>query len=172
MKTMHSFESFLIFLCYMRLIYFIWNNFRGTLSKKVIFLLFFIDFCIFVFFLFSEKNWTLPWGGSPRSNLYFSAKPKLSVFENGQFSGHFFLDQKFKKKCKMLWGKSFGNFFDTQKHFFLKGHFFWKKSKKKFWTTFRPVKKFSKCFLNFFWKKVSWKNFFLSVKKNSKTFSP
>ena len=60
---------------------------------------------------------------SPRSNPYFRAKPKLPVFENEQFSGHFFLDQKFKKKCKMLWGKRFGNFFDTQKLFF-SGHFF------------------------------------------------
>ena len=59
-------------------------------------------------------------GGSPRSNPYFKAKPKLSVFENGQFSGHFFFDQKFFKKCKMLWGKSFGIFFDTQKKFFFR----------------------------------------------------
>ena len=29
-------------------------------------------------------------GGSPRSNPYFREKPKLSVFENGQFSTHFF----------------------------------------------------------------------------------
>ena len=46
---------------------------------------------------------TLPWGGgSPRSNPYFKAKPKLSVFESRQFSGHFFLGKKFSKKCKML----------------------------------------------------------------------
>jgi len=49
---------------------------------------------------FSRALYTLlqviPCGGeSPRSNPYFKAKPKLSVFENGQFSGHFFLDQKF-----------------------------------------------------------------------------
>ena len=50
---------------------------------------------------------------NPRSNPYFRAKPKLSVFENGQFSRHFFY-QKVSRKCKMLWGKSFGNFFNTQ----------------------------------------------------------
>ena len=59
-------------------------------------------------------------GESPVSNPYFKAKPKLSVFENGQFSGHFFLDPKFSNKCKMLWGKSFRNFFDTQKRFFFR----------------------------------------------------
>ena len=45
----------------------------------------------------------VPWGGSPLSNPYFRAKPKLSVFENGKFSGHIFFNQKFSKKCKMLW---------------------------------------------------------------------
>ena len=74
-------------------------------------------------------------GESPRSNPYFKAKPKLSVFENGQFSGHFFLDQKFKKQCKMLWGKSFGIFFDTQKKIFFRTLFF-KKNSKKIWKIF------------------------------------
>ena len=66
-------------------------------------------------------------GGSPLSNPYFRAKPKLSVFENGQFSGHFFFHQKFSQKCKMLWGKSFGNFFDTQKKIFFRTLFLKKK---------------------------------------------
>ena len=96
-----------------------------------------------------EKNWKfnivkIPCGGSPLSNPHFWAKPKLSVFENGQFSEPFFYYQKFSKKCKMLCRKSFGIFFDIQK----------------------------KLFLNFFSKKVSWKKFFLSVKKLFKTFPP
>ena len=40
--------------------------------------------------------------GVRESNPYFRAKPKLSVFQNEQFSGHFCLDQKFSKKYKML----------------------------------------------------------------------
>ena len=77
----------------------------------------------------------IPWLGSPRSNPYFKAKLKLSVFENGQFSGHCFLDQKCLKKCKMLWGKSFGNFFDTQKKFFFRTLFL-KKNSKQIWKMF------------------------------------
>ena len=104
-------------------------------------------------------NLNIPWGGSPLSNPYCRAKSKLSVFENGQFNGHFFfLDKTFSKKCKMLWGKSFGNFFDTQKNFF-SGHFFKKNFKKNFEKLF-ALKKFSKFFLNCFSKKVSWKNVF------------
>ena len=30
------------------------------------------------------------------------AKLKLIIFENGQFSGHFFLEYKFSQKCKMV----------------------------------------------------------------------
>ena len=37
----------------------------------------------------------IPWG-SPDTNVYLSAKLKVSVFENGQFSGHLIFD---KKKC-------------------------------------------------------------------------
>ena len=95
----------------------------------------------------SVRNW-VDAGGNPLSNPYFREKPKLSVFENGQFSEHFFLDQKFKTKCKMLWGKSFGNFFDTQKIFF-QDTFFEKKVKKHFEKLY-ALKKFSKFFLNFF----------------------
>ena len=94
---------------------------------------------------------------------------KLSVFENGQFSGHFFLDQKFKKKCKMLWGKSFGIFLTLKKKFF-SGHFFSKKIQKKFGKFFKG-KKFFKMFFYFFFKKsVLKKKHFLSVKKIPKLF--
>ena len=84
-------------------------------------------------------------GGSPRSNPYFRAKIKLSVFENGQFSGHFFLDQKFSKKCKMLCGKSFENFFDTQKKLFFQDTFLEKNIFFNFKNFFAP-QKFSKFF--------------------------
>ena len=110
-------------------------------------------------------------GVSLLSNPYFRAKPKLPVFENGQFSGHFFLDQKFSKKCKMLWGKSFGNFFDTQKNVFFQEIFFEKKVKK-ILKNFSPLKNFPNFFWIFFEKKCPEKKFFLSVKKISKTFSP
>ena len=108
-------------------------------------------------------------GESPRSNHYFKAKPKLSVFENGQFSGHFFLDQKFKKKCQMLWGKKFWNFFWHSKKFFFKTLFF-KKQFKKNLENFLRAKSFSKLFFTFFQKKCPEKKFFLSVKKISKLF--
>ena len=37
----------------------------------------------------------IPWGGgSPDTNAYLRAKLKVSVFENGQFSGHLIFDKK------------------------------------------------------------------------------
>ena len=75
----------------------------------------------------SVPRW-VPWAGvgggeSPLSNPYYSAKPKLSVFENEPFSGHFFFYQKFSKKCKMLWGKVLESFLTLKKIFF-SGQFF------------------------------------------------
>ena len=62
----------------------------------------------------------LLWRKSPLSNPYFKENQKLSVFYNGQFGGHFFLDKNVFNKCKMLCGKNFENFFDTQKKFFFR----------------------------------------------------
>ena len=70
----------------------------------------------------------------------------------------------------MLWGKSFGNFFDTQKKIF-SGHFFGKKLKKNLENFFKGEKIF-KIKKTFFSKKCPKKIFFLSVKKIVKTFSP
>ena len=109
-------------------------------------------------------------GGSPQSNVYFRAKPNLSVFENGQFSGHFFLDQKLKKNVK-CYGEKVLEFFLTLKKNFFSGHFFSKKIQKKFGKFFKGVK-FFKMFFYFFFKKSVLKKNFLSVKKISKTFSP
>ena len=56
--------------------------------------------------------------------LSYSAKPKVSVFKN------FFLSYQFKKKCKMICGKTVEIFFDTQRMLCL-GDFFEKKIQKK-----------------------------------------
>ena len=67
---------------------------------------------------------------SLRSNLCFRVKPKMSFFDNRQFGGHFLLNPKFSKKCKILWRKSFENVFNSQKNVFFSkrfGKFFSKK---------------------------------------------
>jgi hypothetical protein len=61
-------------------------------------------------------------GGSALSNPYFRQKPKLSVFENGQFSGHFFFSKTFQKNVK-CYGKKVLESFLTLTNLF-SGHFF------------------------------------------------
>ena len=67
----------------------------------------------------------IPWGGgeSPLSNPYFREKPKLYVFENGQFSGHFFFTKNFQNNVKCYGEKGLEIFLTLKKKFF-SGHFF------------------------------------------------
>ena len=100
-------------------------------------------------------------GGSPDTNAYLRAKLKVSVFENGQFSGHlifdkktFFSEKKFfypdkqelwffeKKQCSFFW----------KKIFFLE--MFFRKNFKKILTNFLWAEKFWK-----FWKQIFEKTF-------------
>ena len=80
------------------------GNQFSSLAEMLYYTLAFLELCLF---------W-VPWG-SPDNNAYLRAKLKVSVFENGQFSGHlifdkktffsekkFFLPRLFKKKKKTM----------------------------------------------------------------------
>jgi hypothetical protein len=54
-----------------------------------------LSFFTMCFHLYSYLFCTIPWGGSPQSNAYLWAKPKVSVFKNGQFRDPFFLRKIF-----------------------------------------------------------------------------
>ena len=71
----------------------------------------------------------------------------------------------------MLWGKSFGFFFDTQKKKFFQDTFFQKKFKKNL-ENFLRAKSFSKFFLLFFQKKCPEKKHFFECQKNFQNFFP
>ena len=117
------------------------------------------------------SNDTLPGGGgSPLSNPYFRAKPKLSVFENRQFNGHFFFTKNFQQNVKYYGEKVLELFWHSKKNFF-QDTFFEKKFKKNFEKLF-TLKKIFQIFLNFFSKKVSWKKNFCECQKNFKNFFP
>ena len=116
-----------------------------------------------------EKKVFREGGESPLSNSYFRAKPKLSVFENGQFSGHFFFTKNFQKNVKCYKEKVLEIFLTLKKKFF-SGHFFWKKVQKKFGKFFKG-EKFFKIFSEFLFKKsVLKKHFFWVSKKFPKLF--
>ena len=59
-------------------------------------------YCFLFYFFF--KNNVGGGGGNPNTNTYLMAKLKVSVFENGQFSGHLIFEKK--------------NFFFRRKQFF------------------------------------------------------
>ena len=124
----------------------------------------------------SKFTWAIisfvPWGGggSPRSNPYFRAKPKLSVFENGQFSGHFFFTKNVKKENVKCYGEKVLEIFLTLTKNFFSGHFFCKKVQKKFGKFFKGEKFFKIVFLLFFSKKVSWKKIFFECQNNFQNF--
>ena len=83
---------------------------------------------VFIYLIFN--NYTV--GGSPLSNPYCRAKPKLSVvFENGQFRGHFFWTKTFQKNVKCYVEKILKMFLTFKKSFFSE-HFFGKKNWKIF----------------------------------------
>ena len=105
-------------------------------------------------------------GGSPPSNPYFRAKPKLSVLKIDSLADTFFWTKNFQKNVKCYWEKFWKFFWHSKKKCF-QDTFFEKKNLE----IFLSSKSFSKFFLNFFSKKVSWKNIFFSVKKLFKTFS-
>ena len=71
-------------------------------------------------------------GGSPLSNPYFRTKPKLSVFENGQFSGHFFFTKTFQKNVKCHGEEVLEIFLTLKKNCFFQDTFFEKKNQKNF----------------------------------------
>ena len=103
-------------------------------------------------------------GGSPLGNPYFRAKPKLSVFENEQFSG-----QNFQTNVK-CYGEKVLEIFLTLKKKFFSGHFFSKKIQKKFGKFFKGEKFFKMFFYIFFKKSVLKKNVFWVSKKFPKLF--
>ena len=85
----------------------------------------------FKIFFICSKN--IPWGGSPASKSYMWAKPKVSVFKNGQFRDPFFLRKIFffGKKQKLFSPLTdnfclffFFNIFSIFFEFFFYGHFF------------------------------------------------
>jgi hypothetical protein len=82
--------------------------------------------------------------GTVGGNPYFRAKPKLSVFENGQFSGHFFLTKNIQKNVK-CYGEKVLEIFSTLKKNVFQDTFFENKFKKNFEKLF-ALKTFFKFF--------------------------
>ena len=89
-------------------------------------------------------------GKSPDTNAYLKAKLKVSVFENGQFSGHLIFAKKtfFSEKKIFYPDKQELCFFEKNNvHFFEKKSFFWKCLCEKIEKTF-PKKRFKKKKIN------------------------
>ena len=122
---------------------------------------------IYEFFGFSKVDSTVGGGGSPDTNAYLRTKMKVSVFENGQFSGHLIFDKKTFFRRKKFFTQINKNFVFLKKnnvHLFEKKPFFWKCFFENFFfrisKTFLPTKLLSKFFFNFFEKTFPKKRFF------------
>ena len=110
-------------------------------------------------------------GGEVREVILISGQNQNCPFlKTDSLADTFFWTKNFLKNVKCYGEKVLEIFLTLKKHFFL-GHFFWKKVKKNFEKLF-ALKKFSKFFLNFFSKKVSWKKNFFECQKNFQNFFP
>ena len=115
----------------------------------------------------------VPWGGgSPDTNAYLRAKLKVSVFENGQFSGHLIFAKKlfFRRKNFFYPDKQELCFFEKKQcSFFLKKNLFfgnvfaknWKKNFDKFFVGRKVLEILKK---HIFEKNISKKKIFFSKK--------
>ena len=110
-------------------------------------------------------------GGQVRYTiLIFRQNQNCPFLKIDRLADTFYLDKKVSNKCKMLWGKSFENFFDTQKKNCFRT-LFWKKHFKKFGKFFKGENIFKikkKCF---FQKSVLKKKLIWVSKNVSKLFS-